>query len=69
MQCDFPRYWCRNILLRFTARVLSVRVSRVARGDGIRPKGFGAWPAALWIGLLLIALLCSGTIGFFEFVR
>ena len=34
MQCDFPRYWCRNILLRFTARVLSVRVSRVARGDG-----------------------------------
>ena len=35
----------------------------------VRPKGFGAWPAALWIGLLLIALLCSGTIGFFEFVR
>jgi hypothetical protein len=35
----------------------------------VRPKGFGAWPAALWIGLLLIALLCSGRIGFFEFVR
>jgi hypothetical protein len=35
----------------------------------VRPKGFGAGPAALWIGLLLIALLCSGTIGFIEFVR
>jgi hypothetical protein len=35
----------------------------------VRPKGFGAWPAALYITLLLIALLCSGTIGFLEFVR
>jgi hypothetical protein len=35
----------------------------------VRPKPFGQWPAALWIGLLTIALLCSATVGFFEFVR
>jgi hypothetical protein len=34
-----------------------------------RLKAFGHWPAALWIGLLSIALLCSAAIGFFEFVR
>jgi hypothetical protein len=34
-----------------------------------RPKAFGHWPAALWIGLLSIALVCSAAIGFFEFVR
>jgi hypothetical protein len=33
----------------------------------LRPKGFGALPAALWISLLTIALLCSGVIGIFEF--
>jgi hypothetical protein len=35
----------------------------------VRPKGFGAGPAALYITPLLVALLCSGTIGFLEFVR
>jgi hypothetical protein len=33
----------------------------------LRPKGFGALPAALWIGLLTIALLCSGVIGVLDF--
>ena len=33
----------------------------------LRPRGFGALPAALWIGLLVVALLCSGTIGFIEY--
>jgi hypothetical protein len=35
----------------------------------VRPKGFGARPAALYVTLLLIALLCSGAIGFLELVR
>jgi hypothetical protein len=33
----------------------------------LRPKGFGALPAALWISLLTIVLLCSGVIGILEF--
>jgi hypothetical protein len=35
----------------------------------LRPKGFGAVPAALWVGLLITALLCSGTIGLLEVTR
>jgi len=32
-------------------------------------KPFGAWPAAFFVGLLPIALVCSGMIGYLEFVR
>lgn len=35
----------------------------------VRPKGFGAFPAALYVTLLLIALLCSGIVGFLEVVH
>jgi hypothetical protein len=35
----------------------------------IRRKPFGAWPAAFFVGLLLIVLVCSGMIGYLEFVR
>ena len=33
----------------------------------VRPKQFSALPAAMWVSLLVVALLCSGTIGFIEF--
>jgi hypothetical protein len=35
----------------------------------LRPKGFGAFPAALWVSLLTVALLCSATIGVIEFLH
>jgi hypothetical protein len=34
----------------------------------LRPKGFGALPTALWVGLLIAALLCSAAIGVIEFL-
>jgi len=32
----------------------------------VRPNEFGGLPAAMWVSLLVVALLCSGTIGFIE---
>ena len=35
----------------------------------LRPKGFSALPAALWVSVLTVALLCSATIGVIEFLH
>jgi hypothetical protein len=32
----------------------------------LRPKGLGALPAAVWLGLITMALICSAVIGFLE---
>ncbi len=54
----------------FLALLVSCAVATVAWFVGmLRRKPFGAMPAAVWVLLITVALLCAAIIGGIEFTR